>query len=120
MAENSDSDASAPEAGELQTYRAKRSADRTNEPFGPVETAAATGAVGEPRHFVIQKHAARRMHYDLRLQFGGVLRSWAVPRGPSLDPTVKRLAVLTEDHPLDYIHFEGIIPEGNYGAGSMD
>ncbi len=120
MAEKSDTEtAHPPEGGELETYRAKRSADRTNEPFGADAPAPDATDVGVPRHFVIQKHAARRLHYDVRLQIGGVLRSWAVPRGPSLDPSVKRLAVMTEDHPLDYIHFEGVIPEGNYGAGAM-
>lgn len=114
--------ASETEDGELETYRAKRSADRTAEPFSDATTApsaTAIAAVGEPRQFVIQKHAARRLHWDVRLEIGGVLRSWAVPRGPSLDPSVKRLAVMTEDHPLEYVHFEGIIPEGNYGAGAM-
>jgi bifunctional non-homologous end joining protein LigD len=116
VTEKSDSEASAPE---LESYRAKRSADRTGEPFDGETAASARAQPDAPRHFVIQQHAARRLHWDLRLQFGAVLRSWAVPRGPSLDPSVKRLAVRTEDHPLDYIHFEGVIPEGNYGAGAM-
>lgn len=103
-------------AGGLDTYRAKRSADRTAEPFG-----SAPGALreGSGRLFVIQKHAARRLHWDLRLEIGGVLRSWAVPRGVSLDPADRRMAVETEDHPIEYVDFEGIIPDGNYGAGPM-
>ncbi len=105
--------------GELATYRAKRSADRTAEPFGGALAGAKLDPAASPQLFVIQMHGARRLHWDLRLEMGGVLRSWAVPRGPSLDPDDRRMAVLTEDHPIEYVDFEGVIPDGNYGAGPM-
>jgi bifunctional non-homologous end joining protein LigD len=100
----------------LDDYHRKRDPERTPEPFG---IAAAQRADAPGGIFVVQQHAARRLHWDLRLAIGGVLVSWAVPRGPSLDPHERRLAVQTEDHPLEYADFEGIIPAGNYGAGAM-
>src|SRR5579872_1867113 len=96
----------------LKTYRAKRRFGVTAEPKGKV-------ARKRGNAFVIQKHAARRLHYDLRLELDGVMKSWAVTRGPSLVPGDKRLAVQVEDHPLDYGDFEGTIPAGEYGGGTV-
>ncbi|MDH3368689.1 MAG: DNA ligase, partial [Gemmatimonadota bacterium] len=96
----------------LSRYRAKRSAERSPEPTGTVP-----GSDG--RVFVVHKHAARQLHFDLRLEMNGVLESWAVPKGPSRNPKEKRLAVKVEDHPIEYAEFEDVIPEGNYGAGAM-
>lgn len=102
--------------GSLEEYREKRDFDRTGEPRG---RRRARRPSGPERAFVIQKHQARSLHYDLRLEVAGVFRSWAVPKGPSTDPREKRLAMEVEDHPLDYGGFEGVIPEGEYGAGSV-
>lgn len=97
----------------LKAYKAKRDFRRTDEPQGGKRRPSA-----EPI-FVIQKHDASNLHYDFRLEVDGVLKSWAVPKGPSTDPSERRLALPTEDHPLDYADFEGVIPEGMYGAGTV-
>jgi bifunctional non-homologous end joining protein LigD len=102
-----------PKQEKLAEYRRKRDFTKTVEPRGGVTSRTKALA------FVIQKHAARNLHFDLRLELDGVMKSWAVPKGPSLDPSVKRLAMQVEDHPIDYNVFEGTIPRGEYGGGTV-
>src|SRR5437868_3463947 len=106
-----------PRHSRLKRYVSKRNFRKTAEPS---DRARASKSRGKQLIFVIQKHAATRLHWDFRLEWGGTLRSWAVPKGPSLDPADKRLAVEVEDHPIAYANFEGDIPKGQYGGGHVD
>jgi bifunctional non-homologous end joining protein LigD len=99
---------------ELNKYKQKRDFGKTVEPEARVKKGRGNNLI-----YVVQKHKARNLHYDLRLELNGVLKSWAIPKGPSTNPSQKKLAVPTEDHPIDYADFEGIIPAGQYGAGTV-
>jgi DNA ligase D-like protein (predicted 3'-phosphoesterase) len=99
---------------DLKEYKNKRNFKNTKEPKPELKKRKQTDLI-----YVIQKHKATNLHYDLRLELNGVLKSWAIPKGPTIDPSQKKLAVPTEDHPIDYADFEGIIPEGEYGAGAV-
>jgi DNA ligase D-like protein (predicted 3'-phosphoesterase) len=114
--EETDTAAAGQQGGKLKAYRGRRDLQRSGEPSGHSGGRRRRGK--QPR-FVVQQHDARTMHYDFRLEAGGVLKSWSVPKGPSQNPADKRLAVQTEDHPLDYEDFEGVIPRGEYGAGQV-
>jgi DNA ligase D-like protein (predicted 3'-phosphoesterase) len=99
---------------DLKEYKNKRNFEKTKEPKPGIKKPKSSNLI-----YVIQKHKATNLHYDLRLELNGVLKSWAIPKGPSTDPSQKKLAVPTEDHPIDYADFEGLIPEGEYGAGTV-
>lgn len=106
-------------AAQLEEYQRKRDFKKTAEPSGKTAQSRSATSTTDQLHFVIQKHDASRLHYDLRLEMDGVMKSWAVPKGPSADPAAKRLAMQVEDHPIEYNTFEGTIPAGEYGGGTV-